>query len=367
MPTFNLIYIIGIIKKYLWYIVGVVAATTLAAIIYTMPYFYPPQFSSSAIVYPSNPERFDNLNMFQGNEIYLYGNAKEAERIMNYASSPSIALFVIDSLDLWKAYDIDKKGPSPQFYALEEFRGNLEVKKSEGTGVEITAYDSDPERAAEIVNVIIYKVNQLSRELLNKQRREIINVYKAMLQESNGAYQSYQDTAKTIREKFNIYSYREQTEVIVEQMLQAQSRYADMKARLAVMEKQYAANDTNVVNARARLRGAEEQLKAMTNASSEISLPKFREGLDRLVFTEQNAFALVDKVMVIKNKLYALEVLQNMDFETVLVQEKPIASDKKVRPVRSIIILVSFLVSLIVSIAALIFIDLGLPHLMNKS
>lgn len=367
MPTFNLLYVISIIRKYLWYIVGVVGATTLAAIIYTMPYFYPPQFASSAIVYPASSERYDFWNLIKDHEVYLYGNAKEAEKIINFAGSESVAMFVIDSLDLWKEYDIDPKGTSPKYYALEEFYGNIDIKKAEGAGVQILAYDIDPQRAADIVNLIIYKVNQLNRDLMNHQRKEIIRIYEGVLNQHSQLYQSYQDTTKEIREKYNIFSYREQTEVMVEQVMQAQANYADKKAKFEVMEKQYAANDTNVINARARLRGAEAQLKAMSGGNSEISLTKFRDGLDKLVFMEQNTFAMVGNVQIMKNKINALKLMQGMDFETVIIQQEPTAGDRKVRPVRSIIIIVTFLVALMVSIGSTIFIDRTLPYLANKS
>lgn len=367
MPTFNLFFIFGMLRKYLWYILGVVGLSTAAAIVFSAPYFYPPQFASTAIVYPTNNERYDINNLLKDQqEVYIYGGPKEAEKIINYATSEKVALFVIDSLNLWGAYGIDKQGTSPKFYALEQFRDNLDVKKAEGSGVEITAFDTDPQRAAAVVSVIIHKVNLLNKAFLDKQREEIIRANEALSQQLQVLYLNYQDSAMQLRKKYNVFSYREQTDAMINNILTAEAKYADAKAKVEVFEKQYAATDTQVVYNKARMKGAENQLKSIKDPNSLVSLPKFQEGVDKLMLLEQWAIDAQLRIAGINHKIKTLKLLQDMTAETIIVHQEPEVSDRKARPVRSLIILTTFIIALVSVVGGLILIELIVPFLKNK-
>ena len=70
-------------------------------------------------------------------------------------------LFIIDSLDLWQAYGVDKKNdPSPKYYAFRTYAGNVRTIKVEGNGLRIEAYDVEPQRAADIVNLLVAKIDE---------------------------------------------------------------------------------------------------------------------------------------------------------------------------------------------------------------
>ena len=99
---FSLIYLVRIIREHLWYILGVVGVSALLAFILTMPFIYKPEFKSSVVIYPTNPERYDIAGIFDEEpRLYLYGDSKETEKLDNFANSEEVKLFVIDSLDLW--------------------------------------------------------------------------------------------------------------------------------------------------------------------------------------------------------------------------------------------------------------------------
>ena len=125
---FSLLFILDVVKTYFWYLVGVVGISALLAIIFTMPYFYPPEYLAMTTVYPTSPERFDVINIFHEEpNLYLYGGAKEVEKLDNIANSEVVRMHIIDKLDLWKVYGYDKTdvGSSPKFYVLQTFASNV--------------------------------------------------------------------------------------------------------------------------------------------------------------------------------------------------------------------------------------------------
>ncbi len=142
---FSLLYLTGIVKEYLWYSIGVVGVSAIMAIIMTLPAIYPPEFLSSTVIYPTNSERFDLVNLFaEEPNVYVYGGPKEVEKLSNIAGARELQLAVIDSLNLWAAYGVDKNNDeSPEFYALRTFRGMVSAIQVSGNGLEISAYDTD--------------------------------------------------------------------------------------------------------------------------------------------------------------------------------------------------------------------------------
>lgn len=370
MPTLNLFFVLQTLAKYKWYIIGLLTTAVVLAIIFTLPSLYAPQYAAKTIIYPSSSERYDVANLFHREpNVYLYGSAKESERLLNIANSETVAIFLLDSLKLWDVYGINKndKESSPRFKALRTLKGNLNVVQVEGGGVSIEAYDIDPERAAKMANLVCYKINEMNKELFFQNRKGLLEIYKADLQNLSKSYAAYMDSSRMARRKYNVYSYTEQTQVMVEQYLVAQGKYEEAKARYEVFSKSYPASDTMVMNAKARMMGAEKQIKSMTNIESEMNLPKFREGIDNVITMEQNGFRLIEKIQLLKEKIGGIESMNSMDYETILTTEPAFPSDKKARPVRWVIIVATALITLLVSIFGTVLIELVIPQLKEKA
>ena len=371
--NFNLLYIIDIIRKYFRYIAIVVVISVILAIILTMPAIYAPQYASQTIVYPMNPERYDMINAIseKDKDLYVYGGPKDVEKLANLAKSETIALFVIDSLDLWKAYGIDKKSNnSPKFKVLKNFRGNVTITQVEGAGVSIEAYDEVPQRAADIVNLIVFKLNRMGKESLEKNRNQLLNLYQKNYEQIDVIYRSYIDSSRKARTKYQIYSYDAQTREMVGQMLKVKGKYENEKARFDLLQKK-GASDTSIANARLRVKGAESELKSLQGVgeyaeAGNMNIENFQSGVDKVIQLEQNFFQWGEKLRFLKAKIESAKAMTSIDYDTVLTLEPATASDKKARPVRWVIIATSFLLSLIVSIVAALLIELGLPLLFSK-
>ena len=179
--SFNLLFIFRIIRKYLVYIGGVVVGAGILAFILTLPFIYKPEFQSSTVIYPTSPERYDITNLFHDEPIqYLYGESKDVEKLEHLANSEEIKMFVIDSLNLWKPYGVDPQNDeSPKYYVLRTYDGMVQTTRISGNGLMITAYDIDPQRAADIVNLIVSKVDELNKEMLNTNKSSIYQMYKS--------------------------------------------------------------------------------------------------------------------------------------------------------------------------------------------
>lgn len=341
--AFNLLYIFEVIKRRLTFIAVVVGVSALLAIILTLPFIYKPEFKSSTVIYPTAAERYDAINLFHDEPIlYLYGESKDVEKLETLANSERIKMFVIDSLNLWEAYGVDPENDAaPKHEVLKTYDGMINTVRISGNGLEIQAYDTDPQRAANIVNLIVDQVDIVNKEMINKNKNSIYSMYKGVYEELVEQMELYTDSARKVRKRYNVLNTETQTEVLAEQILLAQTELAVSKSRGSTS------------------RASLSKLKSLIEDNPEypINLESFREGLDQVLSLEEIIEYISRDVKDVREKVEVLEMMQSQDFTTILITEQAQAADKKARPIRWIILLVTLVISSLVSILGAVLMD----------
>lgn len=355
---FNLLYVLDTLRRYFWYIAATVALACVTAAVLTMPFFYPPEFLASVTIYPTSPERFDVVNLFHEEpNIYLSGGAKDVERLENIANSERVRMYVIDSLNLWPVYGVDKANDaSPKFYALRTFAGNVRTVRGAGNGLTIEAYDVDPQRAASIVNLIVHKTDELSKDMLNENKATILEAYQKSLIRLQDQMSRYNDSLRRMRIRYNVLRSLTQTEVLSEQILIAEGDLAAARARYQDLKAQGAAG---AAQAQTEVKAQQARLDALLNDSpgAPMNLTRFREGLDRIKSLEDVCEQLALDLKNARDKVHYLESMNSTAYSTLLIPELAQPSDRKARPVRWVILAATLLISSLVSIIGAVLID----------
>ncbi len=360
-PTseFSLIQVFQTLFRYRWYLISLSVAAVVIAFVLTMPFFYPPEFRSSTVIYPTNSQRFDVLNIFREvGEVYLYGDAKELERLSNIVASEELRLAVIDSLNMWAAYGIDPgKDEGPKAKALKALFTNLKATQIEGTGLEITAYDVDPARAAALVNVTVAKVDEINKRMVNQNKLVVLKLFEEGYQSRKASLEMYTDSIRKIRRQYNVFNNVTQTEVMVQEVMRAESRFAATRAVLRDAIARSGADSPEARQAKLESDVARERLQAMLSGSNSISLQKFQEGVDKVMTLEDICEMVASELQVAERKMEFLRVATAEDFTTLLVSGPAMPSDKKARPVRWIILAAALMGALIAGALTVIAID----------
>jgi len=363
--SFNLLYLVNLIRKYAAYIIIVVGIACLLAIILTMPFFYPPEYRSSAIIYPTNPERFDLDNVFAEDPlIYLFGDSKGVERLDNIANSEELQLHVIDSLDLWKAYGIDKdKGGSPKYYALLNFNSYVTTLRVAGDGLQIEAFDRDPERAAAIVNVLIDRIDYTVRKMITQNKEGVLKALKEGEDYLSQKVDAYADSITAIRGVYNVYHIERQTEAILKELLTKQSDWSSARVELQEARRRNASRE-EVRELQTHVSALESQIAMLTenNSGSIINLEQFRYGLDKIKQLELIHEELTVELKENRKKINNLERMSMVEYSTIITPERALPADRKSKPVRWIILLATGLISSLASIVGLVLIDRLVPY-----
>lgn len=341
--AFNLLYIFRVIKKHLTYIAAVVFVSALIAVILTLPFVYKPEFKSSTVIYPTAAERYDAINLFHDEPIlYLYGESKDVEKLETLANSEQIKMFVVDSLDLWEAYGVDPENDaSPKHEVLKTYDGMINTVRIAGNGLEVQAYDTEPERAAAIVNLIVDQVDQLNKEMLNKNKNSIYGMYQDVYGQLVEQLDLYTDSARKVRKRYNVLNTETQSEVLAEQILLAQGDLATARAK---------GNNSRAL--RSRL-----EILVHEGPDSYINLESFSEGLDQVLSLKEIIQYISRDVKDVREKIEVLEMMQSDNFTTILITEQAQPADKKARPIRWVILLVTLVIATLVSVIGAVLLD----------
>ena len=360
--TINLLFVFELIKQYLWYIIGVVGIACLLAIVLTMPFFYPPEYKASAIIYPTSPERFDLDNVFSEDpNVYVFGDSKGVEKLDNIANSEELKMFVIDSLDLWGAYGIDpERSGSPKYYVLRNYSGNVQTLRVSGSGLEITAYDRDPQKAADIVNLVVERVDFTMRRMLQQNKYSILAAYREGEKQLGQQLEQVADSILRLREKYNVFHGERQTDAMVSQFLSVQGELAEAEAQASYYRTRNASRYREYQNKAA---GLEYQIQSMASGSQTegITLKKFREGYDRVRQMEIIQDELAMEWKNVKKKIINLGRMKEIPFHTILITERAYPADRKARPVRWVILVAVGFLSTLIAISGVVLVDLLLP------
>jgi len=153
-------------------------------------------------------------------------------------------------------------------------------------------------------------------------------------------------------QRLGIYDYRTQSVVLNEEYSKAQAAYTNGTAMLPVLEKYKSDNDTTIVNLRARVKGAEAQLKDLDNKIGTLSkygsqFTALSEGLT-LDRTE------LSKVKERYEKIKA-DAEQNVTHKFVVNYAEK--AEKKSYPVRWLIVLVSTISSFLFALLLILGIE----------
>ena len=272
-------------------LVAVVSA--VIAVVASSPTFMPPRYLSRATVYPVN------LNS--------YSIETRTDQLLQLLQSNSIRDSLIMQFDLATVYDVDTTVNGGYFALYNEFNDRVEINKTNFESVRIEIVDEDPVRARDLVNTMLKQVNLLARRLQREKSNELLVIAERSLVHAQAKLDSVEARLDTLRVRDGILDYESQVRELTKgymRMIQSGapvSRIEEVQGLMKDMEE----------------KGGEfRQLMELSNF--------FRANYDRLLTEYERMVNDVTKELTYTNVVVYPEV-----------------SDKKVYPVRWLILLLT--------------------------
>jgi capsule polysaccharide export protein KpsE/RkpR len=288
-------------------LVAVVSA--VIAVVASSPTFMPPRYLSRATVYPVN------LNS--------YSIETRTDQLLQLLQSNSIRDSLIMQFDLATVYDVDTTVNGGYFALYNEFNDRVEINKTNFESVRIEIVDEDPVRARDLVNAMLKQVNLLARRLQREKSNELLVIAERSLVHAQAKLDSVEARLDTLRVRDGILDYESQVRELTKgymRMIQSGapvSRIEEVQGLMKDMEE----------------KGGEfRQLMELSNF--------FRANYDRLLTEYERMVNDVTKELTYTNVVVYPEV-----------------SDKKVYPVRWLILLLTTVSAVFLSFLLLIWRD----------
>lgn len=284
----------------------------------------PPKFKSTVILFPASSSSISQSLLsesFAEKDILKFGEQEEVEQMMQVLQSSEIRDRIIEKYSLIKHYNIDLDSKYPITNLNRTYKKNVKVVRTEFMSVKVDVYDEDPEVAANIANDIAdlfdSTINRMQRERSVKAFELVENKYK----EQKSLIRSMQDSIEAIH-KLGVFDFESQSEVFNDQ-------YATALAA-------------------GNMRGAgelEKKLEILARHGSTIT--RLRDQLQEEL----------KKLTVLETKYSEAKIDMEQTLPHKYVVSKAEVSERKSKPIRWLIVVVSTLSAFLFALFVLLIID----------
>ncbi|MBK8499491.1 MAG: hypothetical protein IPL52_11920 [Flavobacteriales bacterium] len=192
--TFNTFFAIARQRWRLFLAVAVLAAAT--SIILSGPSFMKPRYRSTATVYPVN------LNS--------YSIETRTDQLLQLLESNSIRDSLIEAFDLAASYEVDTTANGGYFALYNEFNDRVEISKTRYESVQIEIVDENPRVARDMVNAMLDQVNLLARRLQREKSREVLEIAERSLNHARYKLDSVEARLNVLRRDAGLLNYESQ-------------------------------------------------------------------------------------------------------------------------------------------------------------
>lgn len=237
--------------------------------------------------------------------------------------------------------------------AVKNFRENiLEVRKNKTSGtMEVGIYDKNPARAKEIVEFITQQLNKISTELNVQNARNNREYIEKRYYLAKDQLKIVEDSMKKYQDKFGL-APDILAKASVQGEVQLESEIKAEEVKLEMLQKILSNDQSEIKMQEEKIKALKNQLdkiKNEVNYESSLSL----KGKPEVVLNYlrlQRDLEIQNKIVLFLLPIYEqAKIEENKEMPSVLVLDKPNIPEKKVKPKRLTMTLLSFLSALFVS------------------
>jgi hypothetical protein len=309
MSFFNNIEILQIAvtrKKHL-IILGVVAI--LLGIVFSGESFIKPKYKSTAILYPVN--------------IVPYSLESSSEQLVQLFQSSDVRTLMVKKFNLGKRYRIESKNPENSIQLAETYEENILIRKTEFESIKITVLDENADTACAMVNGLIDCVNEQAKYIQRQKSTENLKLYQAQLNEKLRQIDSLELRNNILRTQYGLLDYAIQLKAATKSFLKLTSEGASKE----------------------KLKSTDSLLKNLKEkGSDQISIDRQLLGL------RESYNDIRDKYDLVKN-----DIAKELTYTNVV--SKPFPADTNSYPIRTLIVPIFTLSTLLLGMLLFILIE----------
>ena len=294
---FGLIQFIWKNKKPIFIITGIAAITSIV-----ISFLITPLYLSSAIVFPaaSGNVSFDAQRNVKAAAMD-FGEEEQAEQLVQILQSSRIKDRIVKKYNLMSDYEISENDPNKYYKLNKAYYGNFSFNRTRFGSIQIDVLDKDPKKAADMANDIVDLIDTVKNEMIRERTIPAFEI--------------------NLRKKKQMEHERDSLLTKLEELAKQGVLPNDVRATL------YQA----LVDSKRPAEKAEIQRKIDINT-------KFGSVYDGLEYQRNEKIVKIEDFRVSYEQA---ESDANAQFNHKFVVEKAVVADRKEKPKRMVIVLVS--------------------------
>ena len=305
------------------------------------------EYQSTTIIYPANILSVDPDRILQGEKIEVTGSSVELDRLTTLATSEQLAYFMIYKYKLYLDYGYqDMESDINKFGAMNMWYTNLDVRPNDRDALEISFISHDKYKAAAIANDIAARIDVLNQELPLENRKRVMEIYKDQYNYYSKAYLNLRDSLNEVRKNYGIYGLADEGYHLSKSVIETQTELAQAKGELEVLQQ----SGGNTTALKARINGLEKALATLTSSGTVYNLDKYAAGLKATRDLDSIQSNMLSRYIRAKANYDNAKIALNGKISTINVVQKAEAANRKIKPIRWLIVAGSTIVTFLLSV-----------------
>lgn len=349
------LYVVVVWRKVIFWTVGVSMAVAVVLLFIILPRWY----KSTAVIMPPKQSNQFSVSAMLKNIAPLggLGLGKASEEMYNFlAILESRTCFeeIVRRFDLVPRYGVKNVER-----AIKELEDNTDFALGQDDVVlEVSTYDTDPVRAAEMANAFIDVLNKQYLDLMTTEARSNRKFLEGRLEKNQMDLTRAEEELRDYQKKHGVYSIPEQTKALVQAAAAMKSQLLAKEVEYGILRKKMEEDNPLMESLKLEINEFSKKLRELENgggmARTQADIfPPF-EQTPELAMQYLRRYREVEIQQKLMELLLPLveqaKIEEHRDTPTILVVDKGVPAEKPSRPKRMIITIAVFLGSIVISI-----------------
>ena len=193
----------------------ILASTIAAGLSYVACLFIKPEYKSTVILFPSSTSSVSKALLSESSaskqDLLQFGEDEEADQLLQILQSDIIRDAVIKKFDLMNHYGIDPESEYKNTKLFDEYEDKINFKRTEFMSVKIEVSDTDPQLAADIANSIAVLYDSTKNSIQRQRSLQGLKLVEAKYFDFKKEMQADEDSLNKLR-AMGINDYESQAE-----------------------------------------------------------------------------------------------------------------------------------------------------------
>ena len=180
--NFEFIEVIAFLFKWKTHLFIITILSAVITAIVLSPIFITPKFKSKALFYPSTTNSISS-ELFYGikdkaKDPLMFGDEEIDEQYMQLLESGNLKSKIMAQFNLMEHYKIDQNRLDKYAALGNKYASNIKTKRTNYNSIEIEVLDEDPKMAADIANGIMAYVDTVKNEIQGRLAKQVFAIVK---------------------------------------------------------------------------------------------------------------------------------------------------------------------------------------------